>query len=369
MIPTRPEILGSAFAAAAYVTAQATRIAWYLGQYAATRRWLARVEGTPPPGLRSRAAGGRIRSALAARALALLARDLADIQDRVYPPPPGLVPKPASALAEAARYWRDLPSVALRRRRRRGRPEGEPAPPPVVPGFPDYYLQSFHDQSGGWLTADSAALYDTQVEILFGGLADAMRRRALPPIGRWLADRGARNRGAVRLLDLGTGTGALPLAAAAAFPGLDLHALDLSAAYLDQARRRLAGVPVTWHRAAAEAIPLPDASVDIVTAVYLLHELPPEARRAVLAEAARVLRPGGRLVVVDALQLGDAPALDPVLRGFPDHFHEPYFRDWIAADLPALLRGAGFVPAGTEPAYLSKVLTADRPLPGATKPG
>ncbi len=360
MIRTRPAIVGSTVAAAAYGAAQAARIAWYLGHYAATRRWLARVEDSPRPGLRARLAGAGIHSALAARALALLARDLGDIQDGVYPPPPGLLPRPVGAVAEAARYWRDLPRVALRRRRRRGRPAGEAVPPPVVPGFPEYYLQSFHDQSGGWLTPDSAALYDTQVEILFGGLADAMRRRALPPIGRWLANHGTPDGTGVRLLDLGTGTGALPLAAAAAFPGLDLHALDLSPAYLDRARRRLAGVPVAWHGAAAEAIPLPDASVDIVTAVYLLHELPPGVRRSVLGEAARVLRPGGRLVVVDAMQLGDAPALDPVLRGFPEHFHEPYFRDWISADVPELLRAAGFVPAGTEAAYLSTAWTADR---------
>ena len=360
-----PSVLVSALAAAGYGAAQAARVGWYLGHYAATRRWLARIEGTPRPGLRSRVAGTRIQAALAARALALLARDLADIQDGVYPPPPGLIPNPVGAVAEAARYWRDLPRVALRRRRRRGQPDAAPPPPATAPGYPGYYLQSFHDQSGGWLTAESAALYDTQVEILFGGLADAMRRRALPPLGRWLADHGTPDGGTpdgavARLLDLGTGTGAMALAAAAAFPRLDIHALDLSPAYLDRARRRLAGVAATWHRAAAEAIPLPDASVDIVTAVYLLHELPPEVRRAVLAEAARVLRPGGRLVVVDAMQIGDAPALDPVLRGFPDHFHEPYFSDWITADVPELLRAAGFVPAGTEAAYLSTAWTADR---------
>ena len=57
------------------------------------------------------------------------------------------------------------------------------------------------------------------------------------------------------------------------------------------------------------AIPLPDASQDIVTTVFLFHELPPEVRRRVAAEMARVLKPGGLLVFIDSLQMGDRPDL------------------------------------------------------------
>lgn len=70
--------------------------------------------------------------------------------------------------------------------------------------------------------------------------------------------------------------------------------------------------------------PLPDASVDLVTSSYLFHELPKKIRAEVLAGVLRVLKPGGRLVLLNSLQLGDTPALDPVLRSFPDQFHEPY---------------------------------------------
>ena len=52
--------------------------------------------------------------------------------------------------------------------------------------YPTYYLQNFHFQTGGWLTEESAKLYDTQVEILFGGAADAMRRIALGSLARAL---------------------------------------------------------------------------------------------------------------------------------------------------------------------------------------
>ncbi|HAE93237.1 MAG TPA: class I SAM-dependent methyltransferase, partial [Hyphomonas atlantica] len=52
--------------------------------------------------------------------------------------------------------------------------------------------QNFHYQSGGWFTEDSADLYDTQVEALFTGTADAMRRAALAEISRELRGRDQR---------------------------------------------------------------------------------------------------------------------------------------------------------------------------------
>ena len=46
--------------------------------------------------------------------------------------------------------------------------------------YPAYYLQNFHYQTDGWLSKDSARLYDFQVETLFLGSADTRRRQALP---------------------------------------------------------------------------------------------------------------------------------------------------------------------------------------------
>ena len=70
---------------------------------------------------------------------------------------------------------------------------------------------------------------------------------------------------------------------------------------------------------------MPDESCDAVTSVFMMHELPPDARRAVIGEAARVLKPGGRLVLVDSLQHGDEPDYDAILTRFPESYHEPYF--------------------------------------------
>ena len=98
-------------------------------------------------------------------------------------------------------FFRDLPEVDERRKRNathevlnaktRGR-------------RPDYYLQNFHFQSGGWLTEESADRYDTQVEVLFKGTANAMRRQALPPLAEAFAGRDQRK---LRLIDIGCGTG------------------------------------------------------------------------------------------------------------------------------------------------------------------
>jgi SAM-dependent methyltransferase len=106
-------------------------------------------------------------------------------------------------------------------------------------------------------------------------------------------------------------------------------------------------------------MPFAEGEFDIVTCVYLFHELPPRVRRAVRHEIRRVLRPGGTLVLVDSLQTGDAPDYDALLDSFPHLFHEPYYASYLREDIDRLL-APGFAPAGRFPAYLSKVLSYRR---------
>ena len=49
-----------------------------------------------------------------------------------------------------------------------------------------------------------------------------------------------------------------------------------------------------------------------VTCIYLFHELPPSVRKQATEEMARVIRPGGMIVLTDAAQLGDRPEWDKV---------------------------------------------------------
>ncbi|MEX0167697.1 class I SAM-dependent methyltransferase [Streptomyces sp. LMG1-1-1.1] len=115
--------------------------------------------------------------------------------------------------------------------------------------------------------------------------------------------------GARTLLDLACGTGLVTERLTR--PGLGVYGADAAHAMLRTAAGRVPGRTV---RADARRLPLPDASVDAVSAVWLLHLVPfaPE----IVAEAARVLRPGGVLVAtVDKDAAHDVGSdIDEVLR-------------------------------------------------------
>lgn len=98
--------------------------------------------------------------------------------------------------------------------------------------------------------------------------------------------------------DLGCGTG--QIADALAPFVRRVIAVDGSDAMLDGARRRLGGLSnVELRQGEIEALPLADASLDAATLVLVLHHLSDPVRA--LAEVARVIRPGGRLLVADML--------------------------------------------------------------------
>jgi SAM-dependent methyltransferase len=90
--------------------------------------------------------------------------------------------------------------------------------------------------------------------------------------------------------------------------------------------------------------------------------MPPGVRHIVFREFARVLRPGGRLVLVDSLQRGDKPEYEGLLELFPQSFHEPYFASYIEEDFDAIGRASGLVHTRDINAFLSKVMVFDKPV-------
>ncbi|MHC3468889.1 class I SAM-dependent methyltransferase [Streptomyces sp. 7R007] len=93
-----------------------------------------------------------------------------------------------------------------------------------------------------------------------------------------------------RLLDVACGTGIVTRRLAAALPATRVTGADLTPGMARMAAARLPGAVVL---ADSRALPFPDAAFDAVTSVWLLHLLQPQDVRAVVAECARVLRPGG----------------------------------------------------------------------------
>jgi ubiquinone/menaquinone biosynthesis C-methylase UbiE len=340
----------------AYATRQLPRMAWYAGHLYVLHRLAERIRQREGESARSKPRSDpRLDRRLNDDMEALLKRDLANVEAGVYPVPADHDGSLFTLLDRSRLFFRDLPEVTARRKRNATR---EVLNEKTRGSRPDYYLQNFHFQTGGWLTDESAECYDTQVEVLFKGAANAMRRQALPPLAEAFAGLDQRK---LRLIDVGCGTGRFLDFVKQVWPRLPVLGLDLSHAYIRHARGHLK----RWSNvnlivANAEEIPAQDNSCDAVTSVFMLHELPPEVRRTVIGEAARVLKPGGRLILVDSLQLGDEPTYDAMLERFPQLYHEPYYHSYIRDDLTAIGRPYGLPHRRTINAYLSKVMVFDK---------
>lgn len=143
-----------------------------------------------------------------------------------------------------------------------------------------------------------------------------------------------------RVVEIGCGTGSLLLRVRRRHPDVELAGLDPDPEALDRARRKLdgRGPAVRLDRGFADALPYPDASVDSVLSSFMWHHLDPADKPTVLQEVRRVLRPGGRLHLMD---MTTTPTIHRVLsRGV--HHHPVQHSHDRPAVLSAALREAGF---------------------------
>lgn len=113
---------------------------------------------------------------------------------------------------------------------------------------------------------------------------------------------------AIRVLDLGAGTGLLSAALAEALPGCELTLLDEAPAMLAQARDRLAPLGGERVRVIEGDLlaAMPDGPFDVIASALAIHHLPPEQQAAVYVAARERLAPGG--VFVNAEQLAGPSA-------------------------------------------------------------
>lgn len=134
------------------------------------------------------------------------------------------------------------------------------------------------------------ALYDPLLRLLGG---DRARRLLIEHAGLHRGD---------RVLEIGCGTGTLLVDAGCTFPALALTGLDPDPNALERARRKAgaARLPVHLDRGFADALPYRDAAFDRVFSCFMLHHLETaDEKRRALREVRRVLKPGGRLQVLD----------------------------------------------------------------------
>jgi ubiquinone/menaquinone biosynthesis C-methylase UbiE len=339
----------------AYAIGQAARVAWFTGHHLAARRI-----GGPPTRpsadpqfkiTKPRPSGRQFLAQMGD----LFARDWANVEAGLYAAPVVAAP-PFKLLSKTRDFLTDAPKVDARRR---AHAHSEVLTEERRAKYPRYYLQNFHYQTDGWFSEDSARRYDFQVETLFAGTADAMRRLSLAPIARALRGKDQRK---LRLLDAACGTGRYLAEIKRNWPMLNATALDLSPAYLARAKEKLAQYRnVHAVEANVEAMPLDDASQDVVTCVYLFHELPPKVRAKAAEEIVRVLKPGGTFVLTDSVQPRDGRGFEALTEFFPQAFHEPYYESYLEWNAQTVFAALGLTPRETIPAFLSTIHVFEKP--------
>ncbi len=146
-----------------------------------------------------------------------------------------------------------------------------------------------------------------------------------------------------RVLDIGCGADHTALAAAPRAAAVT--AVDVTPEMLETAARLAAerGITnITFRRADASDLPFPDDSFDVVTSRYSAHHFADPARA--VAEAARVLRPGGRLLLADTVA-PDRPALDTFFNAAELLRDGSHVRNWRIAEWMGFMAAVGFEPA------------------------
>ncbi len=219
---------------------------------------------------------------------------------------------------------------------------------------PEYARREIHLQPGGYVGDELAGYvfhWGTQVFYQGENDQDELHRQVVDMVA-------APADGTVHeVLELGCSIGQATTALKERFPEATVCGLDVALPMLRYAHLRATdrGIDVHFRQGLAEATGLESGRFDAVLAFILFHEVPERLFEPIIAEAFRLLRPGGTFTIVDAPN-GDAfPAANRVWMQFDaEHNCEPYSQAFVSADLPALLERQGFriLERGPTPGFL-----------------
>lgn len=205
--------------------------------------------------------------------------------------------------------------------------------------MPQWYIDTdIHIQPGSFFVDDASAfIYELGARVVMLRDNDGYKFHrlfadtALPEIPA-----------AQRIVDLGCGFGKSTQVLPGKYPVAEVIGIDLSAPNLKlaHAHAEQRGQSIQWKWGASYETGLEAGSVDLVTGTMMLHEMPREQIEATLAEAARILRPGGHIRFLEFWPTGDHYR-DVTVFEHAERNNEPFFRDLFATDGPAVLRANG----------------------------
>ena len=182
---------------------------------------------------------------------------------------------------------------------------------------------------GGWRYDLHGWFFDTCV---FRGKGRELRQRTATL---------ARLQPGDQVLDVGCGTGTLALevkrrvGSAGRVVGIDPGTEQIARARAKAARRDL---PMAFQIGVIEQLAFPDQTFDVVLSTLMMHHLPASLKAQGLAEIARVLKPGGRLIIADFTRKQERTGIAARFHAGGSSLHE----------LAALVADAGFTPVETE---------------------
>lgn len=171
-----------------------------------------------------------------------------------------------------------------------------------------------------------------------------------------------------RVLDLGCGTGTFAIMLARANPEIEVIGIDPDPDVVRMAERKVtrSAAGLVLKIAGAEALPFDQGVFDVVASTLVFHHLPPAVKREALREALRVLRPGGRVLILD---FGRPDGLLQAVLGYASAFLDGWATtaENITGKIPDLMREAGF--AEVRETYVRRTLFGTLHLYGGKKEG